>query len=126
GARTAGGSGRAAARLLRRKMNEDLASYELIDEVAVIRLSDPATLNAFSVPMIRQVRAGMERAIGEARAIVLTGTGRSCSSGANLSGPMAMAPPEERDAGAGLESDFNPFMLWLRELPLPFITAVNG
>ena len=30
------------------------------------------------------------------------------------------------DAGAALESHYNPLMLELRDLPMPFVTAVHG
>jgi 2-(1,2-epoxy-1,2-dihydrophenyl)acetyl-CoA isomerase len=30
------------------------------------------------------------------------------------------------DAGAALESHYNPFVTYLRDLPIPFVTAVNG
>ncbi|HEX2493071.1 MAG TPA: enoyl-CoA hydratase-related protein [Steroidobacter sp.] len=50
----------------------------------------------------------------------MTGAGRAFSSGADLSGQQL------DDAGAVLESHFNPLLERLLALPIPFITAVNG
>jgi 2-(1,2-epoxy-1,2-dihydrophenyl)acetyl-CoA isomerase len=62
--------------------------------------------------------------------VVLTGEGRGFCSGANLSGRGGSAPanpdPEGPDAGAALESVYNPFVKSLRDFPIPIVTAVNG
>ena len=103
------------------------AKYELEDGVALITLTDPATLNAISVEMTAELTVLFERASDEARCIVLTGEGRGFSSGANLAGG---APPLDKDGqpdlGAHLELTFNPFVTLLRDLPVPYVTAVNG
>jgi len=59
------------------------------------------------------------------RAIVLPGVGRAFCSGANL-GSLTYEPNESYDAGVLLESHFNPLMMMIRDLPVPFVTAVNG
>jgi 2-(1,2-epoxy-1,2-dihydrophenyl)acetyl-CoA isomerase len=101
--------------------------YELDGNVAVITLNDPATLNAISVPMTEELTDAFGRAVNETRCIVLTGEGRGFSSGANLAGG---APPMDADGlpdlGGRLEATFNPFVSMLRDLPIPFVTAVNG
>lgn len=102
--------------------------YELRDGVALITLNDPATLNSMDAGMADAMRELVVRAGGEARCVVLTGEGRAFCSGANL------APPTERatdasgriDAGERLEKHFNPLARAFRELPIPFVTAVNG
>ena len=60
------------------------AKYELENGVALITLADPTTLNAISVEMTTELTVFFERAVSEARCIVLTGEGRGFSSGANL------------------------------------------
>lgn len=103
------------------------AKYELDGGVALITLSDPATLNAISIEMTDELTVLFDRAIEEARCIVLTGEGRGFSSGANLaSGPPPIDAEGQPDIGAKLESTFNPFVTKLRDLPIPYVTAVNG
>jgi 2-(1,2-epoxy-1,2-dihydrophenyl)acetyl-CoA isomerase len=70
-------------------------------------------------------------AVGDqaARAIVLTGEGRGFCSGANLqAGPGGgkLDGDGKPDAGAGLETVYNPLVTYLREMPVPVVTAVNG
>src|SRR5690606_25686855 len=87
------------------------AKYELQDGVALITLSDPATLNAISVEMTDELTVLFDRAASEARCIILTGEGRGFSSGANLaSGAPPMADDGQPDLGARLEQTFNPFV----------------
>jgi len=103
------------------------AKYELEGGFALITLSDPATLNAISVEMTGELTAFFERATTEARCIVLTGEGRGFSSGANLaSGTPPMDADGQPDLGGRLEATFNPFVTMLRDLPIPYVTAVNG
>lgn len=103
------------------------AKYELENGVALITLSDPATLNAISVEMTGELDRLFDRAASEARCIVLTGEGRGFSSGANLaSGAPPMAEDGLPDLGGRLEATFNPFVSKLRDLPIPYVTAVNG
>jgi 2-(1,2-epoxy-1,2-dihydrophenyl)acetyl-CoA isomerase len=101
--------------------------YEQEAGVAVVKLSDPATLNAIAVDMTAELTDAFGRATRDARCVVLTGEGRAFSSGANLA---SGAPPVDQDGnpdlGGRLEATFNPFVTMLRDLPIPFVTAVNG
>ena len=101
--------------------------YEREGDVAVITLNDPATLNAITAEMSEELSAAFERAVCEARAVVLTGEGRAFSSGANLGGGAPpMGDDGKIDLGRVLEERYNPFVTRLRDLPIPFVTAVNG
>jgi len=104
--------------------------YELDGDVAIITLHDPATMNACGVDMAQEMTRAFERAAGEARAIVLTGTGKGFCSGANLgstaSNMSGTQDPAQMDAGAALESTYNPLVTTIRDLPVPLVTAVNG
>lgn len=95
--------------------------------VATIRLNDPATLNALDRAMIEEMDAALDEATGSARALVLTGAGRGFCTGAGLAVagelPVDEAGP---DFGAVLETLINPLMTKLRDLPIPWITAVRG
>jgi 2-(1,2-epoxy-1,2-dihydrophenyl)acetyl-CoA isomerase len=99
--------------------------YEREGDVAIIRLNDPATLNALTMPLVDALHEAVRQAASEARAMVLCGAGRSFCSGANLSatGPQDGAP---RDAGLALEQHINPLMRTLRDLPIPWVSAVQG
>ena len=107
-------------------MPEPLVKYELTGAVAILRLNDPKTLNALSEDMADALAAALGQSEREARAIVLTGEGRAFSSGVNLVTGGASKPPAERDGGERLERQFNPLMMRLRDLAIPFVTAVNG
>ena len=103
--------------------------YALEDGVAVLTLNDPATMNAAGLDMAEALTAAFARAAGEARAAILTGEGRGFCSGANLSGGGPLnrgASDAPRDAGAALESTYNPLMTAMRDLPIPLVTAING
>lgn len=101
-------------------------------QVGIITLNDPATLNAAGGELTQQLKQAFEQFAAEGsgvRAIVLTGEGRGFCSGANLTaggGPGGGAKREESDAGAGLETLYNPFVTLLRNYPHPIVTAVNG
>jgi 2-(1,2-epoxy-1,2-dihydrophenyl)acetyl-CoA isomerase len=102
------------------------------DGVAVVTLSDPATMNAAGVDMAEQLHDALKQltAAGSAtRAIVLTGEGRGFCSGANLqSGPATRTPDGDGrpDAGSALESVYNPLVTFMKEMAVPLVTAVNG
>jgi 2-(1,2-epoxy-1,2-dihydrophenyl)acetyl-CoA isomerase len=104
--------------------------YELDGDVAIITLHDPATMNACGIDMAQDMSRAFARAAGEARAIVLTGTGKGFCSGANLGSTASSMDgnpdPTAMDAGAALESVYNPLVTAIRDLPVPLVTAVNG
>ena len=101
--------------------------------VAVITLSDPATMNAAGVDTAAELLHAFRDAVGgkdKARAILLTGEGRGFCSGANLSGnpsdPAGRDVDGKPDAGSALETVYNPLVTFIREMPVPLVTAVNG
>jgi 2-(1,2-epoxy-1,2-dihydrophenyl)acetyl-CoA isomerase len=101
------------------------------DGVAVVTLSDPATMNAAGVAMAEQLLDALKHAVADpdVRAIVLTGEGRGFCSGANLQpgpGGRALDVDGKPDAGAALETVYNPLVTYMREMSVPLVTAVNG
>jgi 2-(1,2-epoxy-1,2-dihydrophenyl)acetyl-CoA isomerase len=108
--------------------NMALVTTEFADQIAIVRFNNPAALNAISTPMVEELRAELADCEKKARALVLTGEGKAFCSGAALGGGMAGQPssPREFDAGSTLDTHFNPLMLALRNLAIPFVTSVHG
>jgi len=102
--------------------------------VAVITLADPATMNAAGVDTAAELLHAFKAAStgpDKARAILLTGEGRGFCSGANLSanpggGGGSLDGDGKPDAGAALETTYNPLVTYIREMATPLVTAVNG
>ncbi len=63
----------------------ETVKYEFDENVAVIQMNRPEALNALSLQLSRDLRAAIEQAIRDnARAVVLTGSGRAFCSGGDL------------------------------------------
>lgn len=107
-------------------MAYSMVEYERIGDVAVLRLNDPATLNAMSATMGEELRDALGRAEREARAILIGGAGRAFCSGANLGEGGFRLDDPDRDAGVRLETLFNPLILAMRASSVPIVTAVRG
>lgn len=94
--------------------------------VAVVTFNHPEVMNAASAKLLAGATEAfkfIERPDLGFRAVVLTGEGRGFCSGANLSdrgSGNAMEP------GESLQVVFHPFLRRLRDIKMPFITAVNG
>jgi 2-(1,2-epoxy-1,2-dihydrophenyl)acetyl-CoA isomerase len=100
--------------------------YAREEGLAIVTMADPATLNAITPAMVMEMTAAFGDAAREARCVVLTGEGRGFSSGANLTGgPLPVDAEGRIDVGGRLDQ-YHPFVALLRDLPIPFITAVNG
>jgi 2-(1,2-epoxy-1,2-dihydrophenyl)acetyl-CoA isomerase len=102
------------------------------DAVTVLTLDDPATMNAAGVDLAAELLGALKKAAfgpSPARALVITGEGRGFCSGANLqAGPGGgeLDGDGKPDAGAALETIYNPLVTFIREMPVPLVTAVNG
>ena len=103
---------------------------EFKSNIALLTLNHPEALNAVSLQMIRELNAVMDEIEDpdhDARCLLITGQGRGFCAGANLSDPEKdLGGDTQTDLGAGLEKWYNPFLLRLRDLSMPIITAVNG
>lgn len=96
--------------------------------VAVITMNHPEVMNAASMGMVDGLREGLayiENA-GDFRSVILTGEGRGFCSGANLSDTSQRRSDGPLDAGRALENSYHPLLRTIRDLRMPFITAVNG
>jgi 2-(1,2-epoxy-1,2-dihydrophenyl)acetyl-CoA isomerase len=103
----------------------DKILVERAGAVTTLRLNDPATMNALTPAMAQQLRALLTEEAQTARTIVLAGSARAFSTGANLKATM---PADARgfDIGATLEEDYNPLMRTMRDLPVPLVSVVRG
>lgn len=99
---------------------------EMRDGLAIIRLNDPAKLNAFTLEMVREIDAALTEIEGTARALLVTSVGRAFSSGANLAAEVPIAEDGLPDIALSLETDVNPLMVRLSRLPYPWVSAVRG
>ncbi len=94
-------------------------------KVAVLTLNHPEAMNAAGIKLVRGAAKALdfiENKDNGFRAMILTGEGRGFCSGANL----AERGGEETGVGHALETVYHPFLRRLRDLSIPFVTAVNG
>lgn len=95
-----------------------------------IRLNRPEKMNAIGALTRKQLGDAIKQAERDeaVRVVVLTGTGRAFSSGADvteLGSPGAgMRTPE--DVGNVLRTEYMPMLTRLRTMPKPVIAAMNG
>ena len=106
--------------------NYNTVLVERRDEVGVVTLNRPGSLNAFDAELRRELRLAV-REVNEdplVRVVILTGAGRAFCAGADLSETVA------QDATFRVEDQLNgeykPIMLEITSAPKPWISAVNG
>lgn len=107
-------------------MSEQSILYALADGVATITLNRPDRLNSFNPEMHLALRAALERAGAEARAVLLTGAGRGFCAGQDLSDRSVAADEAPPDIGASIDLYYKPLILQIKRLPMPVVCAVNG
>jgi 2-(1,2-epoxy-1,2-dihydrophenyl)acetyl-CoA isomerase len=97
---------------------------------AKIELNRPQRMNAWSDGLSRDLldvlrEVGSDDAV---RAVMLTGAGRAFCSGADLKEGMADAVAGDRvvDTEGPLTRWYHPIVTTIREMPKPFVSAVNG
>ncbi|HEX2040220.1 MAG TPA: enoyl-CoA hydratase-related protein [Acidimicrobiales bacterium] len=116
--------------------------FETGDGVAVVTLSRPDRLNAWTARMEQELRWAMATADDDpaVRVIVLTGDGRGFCAGADAQaldglaggaryGEVLGRPPSEVpevSPGTGVRPDFEHGFTWLLGLRKPVIASVNG
>ncbi len=103
-----------------------MTTYELRGDVAVVTIDRAASFNAIDLATSRAIRADIDRAGDEARALVLTGAGRAFSSGVDLAGLEEEYAAGAPDLAATIRDVFNPLLEALHEARVPTIAAVNG
>jgi 2-(1,2-epoxy-1,2-dihydrophenyl)acetyl-CoA isomerase len=96
--------------------------------VTRLTLNRPDKLNAFTVPMHAELRAGLEAAASDAqcRVVMLTGAGRAFCAGQDLAETRPTPGGGVPDSGGRLEQTYNPLVRLITSLEKPVICAVNG
>jgi len=109
-------------------MEFDRAKLDIQGSVGIVTLNHPEVMNAVSPEML----GGLMKAFDEVenpkrgvRCLVMTGEGRGFCAGANLQRPAGDSSGSS-DAGLVLETLYHPFLRRIRNLQIPFVTAVNG
>lgn len=109
-------------------MEFERVKLEIEGGVATLTLNHPEVMNAVSMEMLGGLMKAMDEVedpANGARCLVMTGEGRGFCTGANLQGRND-GNSGRTDAGSALESAYHPFLRRLRNLKMPFVTAVNG
>jgi enoyl-CoA hydratase/carnithine racemase len=101
---------------------------EIADPVALVRLARPDKLNAFTYPMLAEIRAAIDAAAADPRVvgIVITGKGRGFCAGLDAE---ALAATTTRGSGARERppaGEVPGLFTYLLRVPKPVIAAVNG
>jgi enoyl-CoA hydratase len=103
-------------------MSSNYVSLEQHDAISVLRLDRPPA-NAFCLELAREIEAVLDsEALRDAKALVLTGTGRFFSGGLDLKIVPTYSSEEQREFLAIL----NRFLGRLYACPIPVVAAVNG
>jgi 2-(1,2-epoxy-1,2-dihydrophenyl)acetyl-CoA isomerase len=100
------------------------------DGTATIELNRPQRLNAWVPQLAHDLQAALRFSADQqsVRAVMLTGAGRSFSSGADLKegGAGDLMPDGRPDVQKTLEELYHPVIMAIRELEKPVIAAVQG
>jgi 2-(1,2-epoxy-1,2-dihydrophenyl)acetyl-CoA isomerase len=113
-------------------MSDRPIDLQISNQVALLTINDPQVLNALSIQVVRGLATALDTVEDPARGVrclLITGSGRAFSAGANLTGSDladVTGDDGQLDLGKPLDEVFHPVFLRLRDLPFPLITAVNG
>jgi 2-(1,2-epoxy-1,2-dihydrophenyl)acetyl-CoA isomerase len=110
-------------------MELETVNIRLRDGVATVALNRPEALNAWNAQLGADLLAALERAAQDeaVRALLITGSGRAFSSGADLKDLSVDTTPEGRpDVYRTLTERYHPIMRAIRDIPKPVLAAVNG
>jgi 2-(1,2-epoxy-1,2-dihydrophenyl)acetyl-CoA isomerase len=93
-----------------------------------ITLDRPETMNAWNILFGEELKAALEQAAADdsVRALVLTGSGRGFSSGADLRQGFQPTESGHPDVGTPLRTLYHPLITQVRTMPKPVVAAVNG
>ena len=107
----------------------ETVNVRLSEGAATVELNRPEVLNAWNAQLGADLLAAVRGAAADdsVRAVVITGSGRAFSSGADLREVGGERTPDERpDVYTMLTERYHPIMHAIREMPKPVVAAVNG
>lgn len=110
-------------------MTYETILYDLQGGVAKITMNKPDHLNPLGVDVVAELGSAFDAAEKDdlIRAVILTGSGRGFSSGANLTAiDGGETDLNEVDVAKSLEDSYNPLIRKMRRMEKPVIAAVNG
>lgn len=106
-----------------------MSTYETVtierhDQVALVTLNRPDSLNAFNAGLREDLRRAVDEVNSDdtLRAAVLTGGGRAFSAGADL----VEVQGDDFDVRKQLNEQYKPILMGIVEASKPWISAVNG
>ena len=102
----------------------ETVTIERHDQVALVSLNRPDSLNAFSAELRRDLAAAVNEVNADdgIRVVVLTGIGRAFSAGADLMEVQG----DDFDVRSQLNNEYKPVLMAISESSKPWISAVNG
>jgi 2-(1,2-epoxy-1,2-dihydrophenyl)acetyl-CoA isomerase len=95
---------------------------------AMIELNRPERMNAWNTDLGVQLRDTVQDLGGDpaVRAVLITGSGRAFSSGADLRDDPERTPDGHPDVYRRLTERYHPIITGIRRMPKPVVAAVNG
>jgi len=96
--------------------------YDVSEGLATITLNRPDVMNGLNTRMRAEIRTAVEQAGKEARALVLTGSGRGFCSGQDLADTAGKTVDMEQT----LHDEYEPMLRAIYDCPIPTLAAVNG
>lgn len=93
--------------------------------VGTIVLDDPGAANALTPAMLARLISALDELESRCGAILLSASGKAFCAGARLTEASIPSGPDH-DAGALLETSWNPLIQRIATLKVPLVTAVNG
>lgn len=107
-------------------MNEDLITYELDGNIALIGLNRANKRNAINDAVIDALRAAVLRAHDEANVAVLFGHGSNFCAGLDLAEALARATGKIQTPRKRLRHNWHEVFDLIARGPIPFIAALHG
>jgi len=100
-----------------------ILEQEDLGQIKILRLNRPDALGAMSRELLGELEAAVQAlTLAPPRAVILTGTGRSFSTGADLKERAGMSPAEVRDFLLRVGALFGR----IESMPCPVLCAING